>query len=99
MHVRAGDHYNFATYYSVESGEDVGRDVHARYVAEVGFAIYVRPSDCDKNFAWQVRFPIHCVTDGQAMTSVDWLAGRVRRRWFYTGIQYNYGLDGFSLKY
>lgn len=82
MHVRAGDHCHFVTDYSVKSGEDVCRDVHARYVAEVRFAVYVRPSDGDKNFAGQVRFPVRCVTDEQAMTSVDWLAGSVRRWWF-----------------
>jgi hypothetical protein len=54
MHVGARDHHYFVADDSVESRKDVGRDVHSCDVAEVGFAVYIRPSDGDKYFAWQV---------------------------------------------
>ena len=56
VHVGAGDHCDFIADDSVVSSKDVGWDVHACDVAEVRFAVYVRPCDGDKNFTRQVNF-------------------------------------------
>jgi hypothetical protein len=56
----------------VKSGEDVGWYVHARNVPEMGFAVYVRPGDGDKNIAGQVRVPVWCITGERVGTSAVW---------------------------
>ena len=51
MHVGAGNHGDFVTDDAVVTSEDIGGNHHACDVAEVRFAVYIRPSDGDKNFA------------------------------------------------
>jgi hypothetical protein len=70
VHVRAGDHCDFVADDSVIPGKDVGWDVHACDVAEMGFAVYVRPCDGDKNFTRQVNF--------RFVTGLSETAGRFR---------------------
>lgn len=62
VHVGARDHRNLIADDSVESGEDIGWDVHARDVAEMRFAVYIRPGDSDEDFAGQ--FGIPRISDG-----------------------------------
>ncbi len=69
VHIGTGDHSDFVADDSVESGEDVGWDVHARDVAEVWFAVYIRPCDSYENFARQLSVPR--VSDGRETISAQ----------------------------
>lgn len=57
VHVGSGDHCYFVADDSVEPGEDVGWNVHSCDVAEMRFAVYIRPGDSDEDFSGQGEVP------------------------------------------